>query len=290
MKAGQIKGLALVLAAALPGAAAAQGYYLKGNVKAQAVTSFPGPSLIDQNSNSVSWVNLPPALQPNAIQASASIGNGGSATGKFLGSVGSLKAYAIAESPYGVNAAGTTVFSGGANAQAEGSFYDTVVVGGAGLALGTPVSYTINLSISGSVSPEIYLPGGPGADAVARMEMFDLQGLGGKTFNWSIKNQATGTYSLTVATEVGHTLGITGLLYVSAGMSTQVEVTRSVVADFYHSALYTLTPSVAGLNTTGVSGHNFLAPVPESSTAGLMALGLAAFGLARRRFVREGAR
>ena len=182
MKASDFKVLALVLAAGLPGlpdVAQAQGYYLKGSVKAQAVTVFPGPTQLDESTNSVSWVNLPPALLPSAIQSSASMGNGGSATGKFLGSVGSLKAYAIAESPYGVNAGGTTIFQGGANAQAQGSFYDTVMVSGAGLALGTPVNYTIDFSISGSLSPEIVLPGGPSADASARVELFDLQGLGG---------------------------------------------------------------------------------------------------------------
>lgn len=263
--------------------ASAQGYFLKGSVRATASTSWPPPSLLDQNTDSVNWVNLPPAAQPNAIQASASMGNGGSATARFLGSVGSLKAYATAESPYGVNAGGTTVFSGGASAQATGSFYDTVMVSGAGLALGTPVSYTINFSISGSVSPEIFLLGGPSADAAARVEIFDLQGLGGKTFNWQIKNQPVGLYSLTVATAVGHTLGIAGVLEVSAGMSTQVAVARSVTADFYHSALYTLEPSVVGLNTTGVSGHNFLAAVPEPSSWALFGGGLLVLTWLQRR-------
>ncbi len=263
--------------------ASAQGYFLKGSVRAVAATSWPPPSLLDQHTDSVNWVNLPPAAQHNAIQASASMGNGGSATARFLGSVGSLKAYATAESPYGVNAGGTTIFQGGANAQSVGSFYDTVMVSGAGLALGTPVSYTINFSISGSVSPEIFLLGGPGADAAARVEMFDLQGLGGKTFNWQIKNQPVGLYSLTVATQVGHTLGITGSLEVSAAISTGTTAARSVTADFYHSALYTLVPSVVGLNTVGASGYNFLTPVPEPSSWALFGGGLLALGWLQRR-------
>ena len=47
-------------------------------------------------------------------------------------------------------------------------------------------------------------------------------------------------------------------------------------ADFYHSAVYGLVPSVAGLNTVGASGIDFLAsaPVPEPAGRALLLLGL----------------
>ncbi len=283
MKAAHFKALTLVLAAGLPWAAGAQSYSLTGSVRAHASTVFPPPTRMDQKADNVSWANRPEALQDNALQVSASMANGGAATARFLGRVGALKAYAVAASPYGVDAGATTVFSGGANAEARGSFYDTVMVGGAGLALGTPVDYTINFSISGSLSPEIFLLGGPSADAVAQVEMYDLQGLGGKRLVWQAKNQETGVYALTVATQVGHTLGISGELQVLAAISTGTTAARSVVANFYNSAIYTLTPSVEGLNTVGVSGHNFLAPVPEPATWALLGLGLAALHLLRKR-------
>ena len=46
--------------------------------------------------------------------------------------------------------------------------------------------------------------------------------------------------------------------------------------DFYHSAVYGLVPSVAGLNTVGASGIDFLAsaPVPEPAGRALLLLGL----------------
>ena len=83
---------------------------------------------------------------------------------------------------------------------------------------------------------------------------------------------------------MGHSLGVSGMLYAGAYVSSYAQLGRSAVADFYHSAVYRLAPSVAGLNTVGASGHDFLAPVPELSTWVAMLLGLATLGgLARFR-------
>ena len=67
------------------------------------------------------------------------------------------------------------------------------------------------------------------------------------------------------------------MLYAGADVSDYAATGRfRAEADFAHSAGYELIP-VAGLNTTGASGHNFLAaPVPEPGTWALMAGGLLA--------------
>ena len=60
-------------------------------------------------------------------------------------------------------------------------------------------------------------------------------------------------------------------------------------ADFYHSAVYGLVPSVAGLNTVGASGIDFLAsaPVPEPAGRALLLLGLGLAGLLAARGLRR---
>ena len=54
---------------------------------------------------------------------------------------------------------------------------------------------------------------------------------------------------------------------------------RAAEADFSHSAYFYLSPSVAGLNTVGASGHDFMAPVPEPAAAALLVAGLLALAL-----------
>ena len=83
---------------------------------------------------------------------------------------------------------------------------------------------------------------------------------------------------------MGHTLNISGMLFADAYVGSGAVTARSAESDFYHSAGYTLTPSVSGLNTVGASGHDFTSAVPEPGSALLAGLGLAAvFGRRWRR-------
>lgn len=267
------RSLALVLGLGLLGQAHAT-YQLTASATSYAVSFYPEPGDADTDAQNLNLLNQPgaSALQPLDTFASAAHGN---ATARFLGRIGLLGAYA--ESNHARCCVdGTTVLLGGANATAQGSFYDEVVVGGAGLAMGTPVTYQLALRLSGSVSSPSY-ESGANLFAVAMAEARLRDGTTGQEVNlkWDAAQQSTGVFTLTLATEVGHTLSVQGLLYAGTHVEAGALIGRSAVVDFYHSASYELTPSVAGLNTIGASGTDFLAPVPEPGTALLWAAGLA---------------
>ena len=103
------------------------------------------------------------------------------------------------------------------------------------------------------------------------------------SLSWDAARQATGVYTLSLATVVGNTLSIQGMLSVGTLVNAGAVIGRSAEVDFYHSVGYHLTPSVAGLNTTGASGTDFLAPVPEPGTGASLLAGLALLGTLRRR-------
>jgi len=257
---------ALSLAAlAQPGIALAYGYNLNVNVITEA-TFFP------EGSRQVGNIDLsfdPRAFSLQALDREARVSNGGKAVGMFLGSVGLLEAYASAAYPLGGGGLATSTVTS--------SFADTIAVSGAGLALGTPVSYRLDFSIEGSVltSPEGSLPS---AFADAAVTLQDDNTYQAVTFNWSDKTKAPGVYSLVLNTQVGHSLVLYANLNVGAQVGSNSLTGRFAEADFYHSARYALAPSVAGLNTVGSSGHDFaVSSVPEPSSwvllgAGLMAL------------------
>lgn len=271
MKAAALRWACVLGLAALvqPGTALAYGYSLTANVITEA-NNFPEGA---RQEGHLQLDSDPRAFSLQALDRAAQVSNGGKAVGLFLGSVGLLKAYASAATPLGGGLVTSTVTS---------SFVDTIAVSGAGLAVGTPVSYRLDFSIQGSVLPP---PAGalPTAFADARVMLQDDNSYQAVSFRWSDKTMATGVYSLVLNTQVGHSLVLYANLDVGAQVGSNSQTGRFAEADFYHSARYALTASVAGLNVTGQSGHDYtVSAVPEPSSWALMAVGLAAVVFKRR--------
>lgn len=278
MKAALRRALAAagLVALALPGTALAWGYGLQANVITE-VVNFPASDRKDGNL----WLDGDPlAFSLQAIDRTAQLGPSAQATGRFLGSVGLLKVYAGASYPLGGDGLATSTVTS--------SFYDTIAVSGAGLAVGTPVSYRLDFSISGSVLGALPDPTF-GAFATASVSLQDDFTRQAVVMNWDNRQNATGIYSLTLNTTVGHSLILAADLKAGARVQGNSVNARSAEADFYHSARYALTPSVAGLNVLGMSGHDYtVSAVPEPSSWALMVLGLTGAALRRRAVVRRG--
>lgn len=278
--------LPLATALLLPCGAWAQSYGSSGAVNATTTLEiFGAPTQTISNVDNFSFIHQPEALQPYRLDERATVGGSvGNATALFEGSIGTLKAYSSAAYAYGYDAQGHGLFRGYASATAQGSFSDTVLVGGAGLALGTPVNYRVEFRIDGTLSsPSFEIGGFLNASAGASARLTDLQSGQQVSFIWDASRQTVGLYTLTLATQVGHSLQFTGSLATSAGVTHYAQTGRSAEADFYHSAYYALAPSVAGLNTVGASGHEFaVSNVPEPASWALFGAGLLALLLLLR--------
>jgi len=271
---------AVALAGWLPGAAQAT-YQLSASARSHAVSFLPLPGGAETDPQSLNLLNQPGAATLQRLDTFADTTNG-AATGLFLGRIGLLKAYAAADYAR-CCVDGATLLLGQADASVEGRFHDEVLVTGAGLAAGTPVSYQLVLRIGGTVSSPAFESGGNlSANALAEARLRDVTNGQEVSLGWDAARQATGLYTLSLPTVVGHTLSIQGMLSASALVNAGAVTGRSAVVDFYHSAGFDLAPSVAGLNTTGASGTDFLAPVPEPGTAALWLCALAALPLWRR--------
>jgi len=272
---------------ATPLLASAQTHQLSAYTRAHSTDFLHNQ--VDSDYKDLDFLDKPEARQLHTLQSAGHEG-GGSAIANFEGSIGLLKAYASASYPYCCDSQGYTVAHGYADATAQGQFYDTIVVGGAGLATGTPVTYTLDFRIDGTLgSPSFEIGGFLAAYGIAEARLRDKDSGQIASLSWDASKQATGLYSLSLATQVGHTLTINGRLTVGAGVTSNAGTARSVFADFDQSAYFNLAPSVAGLNTTGASGHNFLAAVPEPSSWMLLGLGLLTV-LGLQRFNRAGGR
>lgn len=271
---------ALFSLSALAAPALAQTHQLTANLLANVSRTLPLPDVSDYRPFSLNLLNQPGTTQLQVLTESAGIPSGGQAEARFQGRVGLLRAYAEASYTYCCTLQGNIVNIGYANATAQGTFFDTVAVFGAGLPPGTPVSYRVDFDITGNVSsPSFEVGGHLSASGVAEVRLTDLTANTQLIWAWDASRDPTGRYSLTLPTFVGNNLGISGMLYAGAYVSAYATTAHSAVADFEHSAVYTLVPSVAGLNTLGASGHDFLAPVPEPATwlsllGGLLLLGV----------------
>ncbi|URI07447.1 hypothetical protein MW290_02165 [Aquincola tertiaricarbonis] len=269
---------ALALVAALLPLSAHATYQLTATSNARTVSFLPAPGGTDTDAQNLNFFNQPGATTLQRLDSFATADHG-NATARFQGRIGLLKAYA--ESNYArCCIEGTTVLLGGANATVQGSFYDEVLVGGDGLAVGTPVSYQLVLRLSGTVSNPSFESGANlYAVAMAEARLRDSSSGQEVSLKWDAAEQATGLYTLTLATAVGHTLSIQGMLFADTHVEAGAVIGRHAEVDFYHSAGYNLAPSVAGLNTIGASGTDFLAPVPEPATTLLWCSGLAALAV-----------
>jgi PEP-CTERM motif len=271
------------LLALAPSASWAETSSLNAALVVTTVMTHPAPREDYSRPTYLSLVDSPAAREPIHLVDHAQTSNGGTADVEFLGRIGMLKAYAAASHPYCCTIGGQLVTTGFSNATVDAIFTDTVAVTGGGLAEGDAVQYTVGLSISGTISsPSFEMGGHVGVYGVAEVRLEDRTTREIVTLRWIAGNQAPGLYELTLNTRVGHQLSITGMLNVGASVDSSAVTTRSGEADFYHSAIYSLTPSVAGLNTVGASGVDFLAPVPEPASWAVMLAGLAALGGAVR--------
>jgi hypothetical protein len=274
--------MACAVLLAAPAWVSAQSYQLTAYTRANTNDFLKYVGLSDYKD--LNWIDKPQALGLNALEARSATGGGG-ATASFLGTIGLLKAYASATYPGCCDPQGRTVAYGYANGTAQGGFYDTVLVAGAGLAAGTPVQYRLDIRIDGGLtSPNFEIGGALSAEGIAEARLVDTVSRQESLFRWDAKKQATGVYSLTLDTQVGRTLSINGLLFADAYVGSGATTARSAASDFYHSAGYTLAPSVAGLNTVGASGHDFMVAVPEPGSMALAGCGLMPLvGVVRRR-------
>lgn len=257
---------------------------LTATLRANTTMTYPAPREDRSPVVDLSLTDTPAAAELQRRDTASHVSNGGTASAMFKGRIGLLQAYAFASQPYCCTLGGELVTTGFSDAAVDAGFTDTVAVAGAGLADGTAVQYRVGLRIDGTLSsPSFEMGGHVGVYGVAEVRLEDKTTREVVSLRWNAANQATGLYALTLNTQVGHQLGITGTLNVGANIDTSARSARSGEADFYHSAHYSLTPSVVGLNTVGASGADFaISSVPEPAGGALWLLGLGGLGLVAR--------
>lgn len=276
----RIAAFTLLLACSLPAAAIDSQLYATLLVNTTAF--YPVSDAVARRTD-LNLIDDPRSRQLQTLDDSTSF-SGGTATAHFEGRMGLLRAFAESSFPYCCDAAGRRVVQGYADASVQGRFYDSIAVAGAGLAAGTPVSYTVHFSITGALSnPSFEMGGFLTAYGIAEVRLRDMSSFAEVNKSWDASRDASGVFSLTLDTYVGRTISLSGMLAVGASVSDYAQLGRTAWADFGHSAGYQLVPSVTGLNTVGTSGYDFATPVPEPGSWVLMGVGLLSVGLLRRR-------
>ena len=278
----------LGLLGAWPGAHAAPVYQTIGFAQTLATTSNPN---YEQSyfTDTFNYLNDARVNAPSHIEQHSAVASGGDAEASVTAQSGVLKAFARAGYPAYTDEVRVVGYSYG---DAQARFGDTILVGGAGLALGTAVSYSISFHIDGWHSfPAYEVPGHFAAGAEANMLLRDVNSGSEVRRDWSSTVDLNGWTTLMLHTEVGHELFIAGFLAAYASVDSYATVARVAVADYGHSANYFLTPSIDGLNTVGASGHDFRMvadpnSVPEPTSLALLLLGL--LTLKRRHGVARG--
>ena len=268
----------LGLLGAWPGAHAAPVYQTIGFAQTLATTSNP---TTEQSyfTDTFNYLNDARVNAPTHIQQHSAVASGGDAEASVTAQSGVLKAFARAGYPAYTDEVRVVGYASG-NAQAR--FGDTILVGGAGLAVGTAVTYRISFHIDGWHSyPAYEVPGYFSAGAEANVLLRDVTSGSEVRRDWSSTVDLNGSTTLMLNTEVGHELFIAGFLEAYAYVNSYATVARVAVADYGHSANYFLTPSIDGLNTVGASGHDFRMVtdpngVPEPTSLALALLGLLA--------------
>ena len=227
------------------------------------------------------FLNEPAAIDVNNLEASSAATNFGSANARVAGTIGSLRTFATAS--------GFSAPIGTVESRSQAEFFDTLIVSGNGLAAGTMVSYRVDFSISGGVTaPADSAFGQSFAIGLASVRLQDRTSGERVLLNWDAATDAVGVFSLTLATEVGHELRISGSSASAAVVKIDPLTALTATSDFFHTANYALVPSIAGLNTIGASGHNFLVtvptrvPAPESWALLLLGLGLGLIAICTR--------
>lgn len=288
---GRPATLALLLALA-PIGGWAQSSFLTATLRANTTMTYPAPREDRSPVVYLSLTDTPAAATLQLRDTDSHVSNGGTASALFKGRIGLLKAYAFASQPYCCTIGGELVTTGFSDAAVDAGFGDTVNVSGAGLADGTAVQYRVGIRIDGTLSsPTFEMGGHVGVYGVAEVRLEDKTTREVVSLRWNAANQATGLYELTLNTQVGHQLSLVGYLNVGANIDTEARTARSGEADFYHSATYSLTPSVAGLNTVGASGVDFaVSSVPEPAPSALLLAGGGLLAWHRRGVKRRGPR
>jgi hypothetical protein len=104
-----------------------------------------------------------------------------------------------------------------------------------------------------------------------------------QNFNWGSGTQSTGDFLWSYNTFVGRTVAFSASLSTLAAVDQSSSV-GSMYADFGHTLNLYATPSLAGVGTVSLGGHDYAMPaVPEPATWAVMLLGLAALGATLRR-------
>jgi hypothetical protein len=160
-------------------------------------------------------------------------------------------------------------------AQATGVFQDSFLLSASTLAVGTPVTLLLTVTLDGTIArsavnsalpalPRVYAGWGLWRDSpLAAAQLFTSSG-----------SVATAQWS----TVVGANVDLVGLLDVSlmgliSGQDSQQSESASGIAHYYLDVL------TAGVSATSASGFNYASPVPEPAPAAMLVAGLAAWGL-----------